>query len=70
MSEQDWVPTSRMLPREGETVRAMDSGGHVQTLVYDKGLWWFPDRSMYVYYVPQMWQPMEAAYLFPPASLS
>lgn len=52
----DWTPTDRQTPPEGVEVATMDSGGHVQTLVYERGLWWFPDRSMYVYYVPRVWQ--------------
>ena len=54
----EWTPPSVSLPPESVEVRAMDSGGHVQTLVYANGLWWFPDRSMYVYYVPTFWQPL------------
>ena len=52
----DWIETSDFRPDEGVTVEAMDSGGHVQTLVYKSGLWFFPDMSMYVYYVPQRWR--------------
>jgi hypothetical protein len=52
----DWTPTERQLPPEGVVVNAMDSGGHVQPLVLEQGLWFFPDRSMYVYFVPKMWQ--------------
>lgn len=53
---QDWTPTDSRLPDEGVTVEAMDSGGHVQPLVRVGGLWFFPDRSMYVYYVPKFWR--------------
>mgnify|MGYP001580513711 FL=1 len=28
------------------------------TLVRDGRLWWFPDRSMYVYYTPTHWRPL------------
>ena len=52
----DWTPTTDRLPEAGVTVDAMDSGGHVQPLVYERNLWWFPDRSMYVYYVPKFWK--------------
>ena len=34
----------------------MDSAGTVTELVFDRGLWWFPDRQMYVYYTPVYWQ--------------
>lgn len=26
-----------------------------QELIFDNGLWWMPDRSMYVYYTPTHW---------------
>lgn len=52
----DWTMTDSQLPPEGVEVLAMDSGGHVQTLVHSSGLWWFPDRSMYVYYTPRCWR--------------
>lgn len=52
----DWSKTSERRPEEGVVVKAMDSGGHVQDLVYEKGLWWFPDRSMYVYFTPTFWR--------------
>jgi hypothetical protein len=53
---QDWIPTSKQLPPEGEVVEAMDSGGHVQDLKRQGRLWFFPDASMYVYYVPSYWR--------------
>lgn len=52
----EWTPTEAMRPAPGVEVEAMDSGGHVQRLVYDSNLWWFPDRSMYVYFVPKCWR--------------
>lgn len=51
----DWTPTERELPPVGVEVLTMDSGGHVQSLVFEHGLWFFPDRSMYVYYTPKFW---------------
>jgi hypothetical protein len=53
----DWIPTREQLPPNGEVVQARDSGGHVQPLVRAGNLWFFPDRSMYVYFVPQAWRP-------------
>lgn len=52
----DWTPTAQGLPPEGVEVETMDSGGHVQSLTYKSGLWFFPDMSMYVYYTPQAWR--------------
>jgi len=59
----DWKhPRNGDLPPEGVTVETVDSEGRHQDLVYDRGLWWLPDRSMYVYYTPQAWRlPAEAA---------
>lgn len=56
---RDWYRPDRYLPADGEEVETMDSGGHVQTLVFESNLWWFPDRSMYVYYVPTFWRPLD-----------
>lgn len=55
-STQDWTPTSEKLPPEKTEVLAMDSGGHVQTLIREGPLWWLKDMSMYVYYVPKFWR--------------
>lgn len=60
----DWTPidtTSRetiraSLPLEGQVVETMDSGGHVQPLVRSGNLFYFPDMSMYVYYMPKFWR--------------
>lgn len=55
----DWNDPERFLPAEGEEVDAMDSGGHTQRLRYESNLWWFPDRSMYVYYIPKFWKAIK-----------
>lgn len=52
----EWVPTATRLPEAGVVVEAVDSGGNVQPLVYSSNLWWFPDRSMYVYFTPRAWR--------------
>ena len=52
-------PRNGDLPPEGETVETVDSGGHHQDIVYDRGYWWFPDRSMHVYFTPQAWRAKE-----------
>jgi hypothetical protein len=53
---EDWTPTVEKLPPEGLVVETMDSGGHVQPLKRSGRLWFFPDGSMYVYYVPGYWR--------------
>lgn len=47
------------MPPDGQVVDTMDSGGHVQSLRRNGNLWWFPDGSMYVYYVPKFWRERE-----------
>ncbi len=53
---RDWTKTADQPPEPGVVVEAMDSGGHVQDLVFDRNLWWFPDKSMYVYFTPTFWK--------------
>ncbi len=31
-----------------------------QALIKNRNLWWFPDKSMYVYYTPTHWRPLDA----------
>lgn len=52
----DWTETKSALPAEGKVVQAMDSSGRVTELVRKGSLWFIPDYSMYVYYVPQRWK--------------
>ena len=52
-----WTRTEDQLPPEGEVVVVLN--GHVEVLLaLDGGLWWFPDRSMYVYFWPKLWRPL------------
>jgi hypothetical protein len=37
----------------------MNSAGQVTKLKVMRGLWFVPDGSMYVYYTPTFWQPIE-----------
>jgi len=55
----DWNVTEKIDPPENEVVSVMDSGGHVQELKKRGNLWWFPDDSMYVYFVPKMWKSLK-----------
>lgn len=56
MAVLDWHQTKHETPSDGDVVYAMDSGGHVQALLYTNNLWCLPDRSMYVYYTPVFWK--------------
>lgn len=59
-----WVACADRLPDNGVTVLTkIDTGGggrNEQTLKRDGRLWFFPDGSMYVYYQPTHWQPLES----------
>lgn len=57
--EADWISTVDQLPPQKEIVWTMDSSGHVQPLMMDGRLWWFPDHALYVYYEPKFWKPMD-----------
>lgn len=43
------------------TRKGVDEYGDVQVvvLVFQSGLWFFPDMSAYVYYVPSHWAPVD-----------
>ena len=51
-----WFLTSNRLPPDRKIVLTKDSGGNIQKLKRIGNLWWFPDGSMYVYYVPKSWR--------------
>ncbi len=50
-----WIPTESLLPPEGVEVE-VENGGRIQTLIYDRNLWWVRDKSMYVYFTPKRWR--------------
>ncbi|MCY1561843.1 hypothetical protein D9M68_991570 [compost metagenome] len=53
----DWIDMSpATAPPEGEVVMTRDSGGQEQALKRVGNLLFFPDMSMYVYYVPRAWR--------------
>jgi hypothetical protein len=51
----EWTYTTDKLPPEGRVVTVLN-GNIEQTLVFERGLWWVPDRSMYVYFTPKLWR--------------
>lgn len=57
---EQWNKVSDKTPPDGvelETKIHDDNGlRNEQTLVFHGGLWWFPDKSMYVYYSPTHWR--------------
>lgn len=52
----DWHLTADIVPPERAEVDVMLSDGSTQRLVRIGGLWFVPDRSMYVYFVPRHWK--------------
>jgi hypothetical protein len=60
LKEDTWITCKIELPPDGEAVMTKidDSKGirNVQALKRRGRLWFFPNRSMYVYYVPTHWQ--------------
>ena len=52
---QGWRSVVSDPPPEGVKVQVANNGGAL--LVRERGLWWLPDRSMYVYYSPEWWRP-------------
>lgn len=59
-----WIETRTTLPPEGVVVSTKidDQKGerNVQLLKRRGRLWFFADGSMYVYYTPTHWAPMQA----------
>ena len=51
-----WTRTTDTLPAEGSEVEAITPSGAPTRLAYSSGMWWTPDRSMYVYFVPTWWR--------------
>lgn len=59
----EWISVNYLLPASGQEVETKidDSKGcrNVATLKFKSNLWWFPDMSMYVYYAPTHWRPIQ-----------
>jgi hypothetical protein len=51
----EWFRTDEKMPPEGLVVIVLN-GPHEQMLVFERGLWWLADRSMYVYFTPKLWR--------------
>ena len=56
----DWRPISSAPEGVEVETKIHDANGerNIQTLTLSRNLWWFPDRSMYVYYRPTHWRPL------------
>ena len=62
----DWLPITAELPQDEIKVETkIDTGmveRNVTKLARQGRLWFFPDRSMYVYYQPTHWRPIDHDY--------
>lgn len=58
----DWVLCSVNPPPKGVEIMTKIKDEHgermEQSLVFEENLWWYPDRSMYIYYAPTHWKPL------------
>lgn len=50
-----WTPLETQLPPAGTMVEVITESGDQRKLYFD-GMWWLPDKSMYVYFVPKFWR--------------
>ena len=59
----DWLPITAELPQDKiEVETKIDTGmveRNVAKLVRQGRLWFFPDKSMYVYYQPTHWRSID-----------
>lgn len=54
---RDWLEHNAPLQTPVETMIWDEKGArNLAVLIKDKGLWWTPDMSMYVYYKPTHWR--------------
>jgi len=62
-TQTDWISVKHLLPPEGEIVATKiddRQGRRNEGKLKRQGwLWFLPDGSMYVYYTPTHWRPME-----------
>lgn len=56
MTNATWSKVSETLPPDDAAVEVITPGGDQRTLIYDRGLWWLPDKSMYCYFTPMFWR--------------
>jgi hypothetical protein len=58
--EDNWTATSDGLPEEWRVVDTISPNGIQQQLKRQGNLWFAPDGSMYVYYMPIFWKHTES----------
>ncbi len=52
----DWKSTKDDTPPQDKLLDVITETGRQTQLILSRGLFWLPDRSMYVYYVPMLWR--------------
>lgn len=50
-----WNPIA-VTPPTGVLLDVITPGGDERQLIFERRLWWLPDRAMYVYFVPTHWR--------------
>lgn len=54
-----WNVTEKNHPDDNTLCEVITESGSQTRLLYYRGLWFFPDKSMYVYYTPLFWLPAD-----------
>lgn len=51
-----WSRTQDVRPEDGTMCEVITEGGAQRTLYFNRGLWFLEDKSMYVYFTPELWR--------------
>lgn len=43
-------------PPSNVLLDVITESGDQRQLIFDSNLWWLPDKSMYVYFLPEFWR--------------
>lgn len=57
-ARRQWWSVQSGFPTPGREVAVITESGDERRLIFESGLWWLPDRSMYVYFTPTMWRDL------------
>ena len=57
-----WSRVKETLPPEGVPVRTLTDTGMESILKRHGNLWFLPDGSMYVYFTPTFWIPLDESW--------
>jgi len=56
-----WAVTEKKAPPEGVLLDVITETGRQTQLIFEQGMWWLEDKSMYVYFVPLFWKVADTA---------